>query len=199
VGTIAGVLREHAHYSLLSKSTGLEPRIPPLYKPEADDVTKAFMDGQRKGARPPNVKTKFYLFRALTTLRFADLRISSLAPVMTRLRSELHRRYGIAESSPIDFQISAASASSDYSASRGMADAVFDLRGLTGDAGVCAFSSRADTDSGIVVSQEGDSTGGLVFAIFGRDSAVVSALALVPKDATQRGFDTYGDLRGMIA
>ena len=201
VATIAGVLREHTHYSLLSKTAALQPPAPPLYRPGATDATKAFMDDQRKGARPPNAASKFYLFRVPRTLRFADLRISSIAPMMTRVRllGKHGNRYGIAESSPIAFQTSAASASDDYSASRGMADAVFDLRTVTGDVGVCALSSRADTDSGIIVPQQDDSTGGLVFAILGPDSTIVSALTLVPKDARHTGFDTYADLRRAIA
>jgi hypothetical protein len=200
VATIAGVLREHAHYSLLSKTTAFAPPIPPLYKPGAPDATRAFIDAQLKGAPPPSADSKFYLLRVSRALRFADLRISSIAPLMYRIRlsGREGNRYGITESSPVDFQISAPSDAVDYSASRGMADAVFDRRATTGDAGVCAFSSRADTDAGIVVPLEGDPTCGLVFAILGPDSEVVSALSLVPKDAAHKGFDTYAELRSAI-
>jgi hypothetical protein len=119
---------------------------------------------------------------------------------MTELQSSpgSARQYGIESSPPLDFQISAANNSDDYSASRGMADAVFDQRGLTGAVGVCAFSSRADTDSGIVLVSNDDRTGGLVFAIFGSDFSVVSALTLVPADSTHAGFDTYSALRAAI-
>src|SRR5439155_4967189 len=52
--TIAGVLREHAHYSLLQKSSSLQDAVSPLWKPGAPDRTAAFMRTQRAGALPPD-------------------------------------------------------------------------------------------------------------------------------------------------
>ena len=75
-----------------------------------------------------------------------------------------------------------------------MADAVYDLRARTGDAGVCAFSARADTDSGLVLGSDGDMTGGLVYAVFGADSSPVTALTLVENRAGKPGFSTYEEL-----
>jgi len=200
VGTIDGVLREHAHYSLVPKRTGLQSAAPPrMWKPGASDNTSTFIQSQKAGAPPPSATSKFYIFRVARSLRFADLRLTSLAPFMTQLRvtGEGAERYQIAKESPVDFQISAVGTAVDYSASRGIADAVFDQRASTGHAGVCALSSRADTDSGLVVGSDLDPTGGLVFAIFGQDSTTVSAL-VPPKDSAQASFNTYAELRKAI-
>jgi hypothetical protein len=155
------------------------------------------MQGQKTGTLPPGGQ-RFHLFQVANALRFADLRIASLAPIMYRLRTsgEGARRYGIVDWSPVDFQIAAPGASQDYSAARGMADAVFDLSRNTGDSGVCAHSSRADLDSGLVVESHGDSTGGLIFAIFGRDSTVVPALEAVKPKAS---FDTFEEICSVVA
>lgn len=179
VGTVAGVLREHAHYALqtpaVSKVTSAP--APPLWKPGAPDKTRDFMRQQETGALPPG-GLRFHLFRLRQPLLFADLRLTALAPVFQRLRStgEAKSRFGIVDWAPFDMLISAASASQDYSAARGLADAVHDQSRSTGHAGVCAASSRADTDSGMVVESHGDPTAGLIFAIFGQDGAAVSAL-----------------------
>lgn len=203
VGTLTGVLREHTHYSLLGKSASrLRSTTPTLWKAGGVDQTRAFMRDLRAGAAPPEAGTKYYLFRALAPLHFADLRITSLAWLFTQLRSSGgESRYDIVHWSPVELQISAASASQDYSAARGMADAVFDLSPKTGDVGVCAFSSRADLDGGLVTDSPGDPTGGLTFAIFGRDSMVVSALDPVlpdPADKSKLGFDTFAALGAAI-
>jgi hypothetical protein len=203
VGTIAGVLREHAHYALLGAAPSpLQSSRPSLWKPGAVDQTRTFMQDLRAGGPPPKAGTKYYLLRVVKPLRFADLRITSLAPLFTQLRAGGGgSRYGIVEWSPLELQISAASASQDYSAARGMADAVFDFSRTTGDAGVCAFSSRADLDSGLVTESAGDPTGGLTFAIFGPDSIAVSALDPVPpnpKNKSKLGFDTFAALCAAI-
>ena len=194
VGTVAGVLREYAHYSL--PDAGTPP--PQIWKASTPDVTSAFMRGQRTGAAPVNVDTKFYLFRLSRPLHFADLRTTALAPFMAQLRASGARRYGLDSEAQVDFLATAASGPDDYSASRGIADAVYDQRRLTGIAGVCAFSSRADRDSGLIVDSEGDTTGGLIYAIFGADSAEVTALTPVPKSASQAGFDTYAELTAVL-
>ncbi len=203
VGTITGVLREHAHYALLrSSSSPLQGATPALWKPGSVDQTRTFMQDLRAGAAPPKAATKYYLFRLIRPLRFADLRITSLAPMFARLRSDGGgSRFAIAGSAPLELQISAANASQDYSAARGIADAVFDSSRVTGDAGVCAFSSRADLDSGLVAGSAGDPTGGLVFAIFGPDKTAVTALEVVPadpKDKSKLGFDTFAALSAAI-
>jgi hypothetical protein len=212
VGTVAGVLREYTHYSVLEKqekdgsairpavleSPGSQALRAPIWKPAAADETADFMKKQRTGALPLNTESKFYLFRINRTLQFADLRITTLAPFMAQLRASGARRYGISSGSMIDLLAMVASNPDDYSASRGFADAVFDLRRRTVLAGVCAFSSRADSDSGLVTSSQGDRTGGLIYAIFGEDSAEITALAPVPKSQNQVGFDTFAELTAAL-
>jgi hypothetical protein len=196
VGTVGGVLREHAHYALqkapASRLTGTP--APPLWKPRAPDRTRDFMKGQETGALPPGGQ-RFHLFRLKQALDFADLRLTSLAPVIQKLRSsgEARSRYGIVDWAPFDMLVSAASDSQDYSAARGLADAVYDQRSRTGFAGVCAASSRADTDSGLVIESHGDATVGLIFAIFGHDGAPVAALEPAAPTANPNAaiFDTF--------
>ncbi|WP_426209078.1 hypothetical protein [Massilia sp. TWP1-3-3] len=178
VGTVGGILREHAHYSLQSyPASTLQQAAPALWKPGAPDQTGAFMQQQKSGALPLSAQ-RFHLFRLRHPLQFADLRLSALAPLFQRLRAsgEARSRYGIVDWAPFDMLVSAASESQDYSAARGLADAVFDRRHSTGNAGVCAASSRADSDSGLVLGSHNDPTGGLIFAIFEHDGAPVTAL-----------------------
>jgi hypothetical protein len=180
VGTIAGVLREFTHYS--------RPKPTPstLWEPGSEDSTSKFMDSMNQGSPPPAPKKegrvhKFYLFRVAHELKFADLRLTSLGPLFMAMRSGGgYQRYGVVDNAPADFLTAAASDALDYSASRGMSDAVFDLRRTTRDAGVCALSARADNDQGLVFVTRSDPTGGLVFAIFGADSSIVAALEPVP-------------------
>lgn len=174
VGTIAGVLREHAHYSL--------PKKPgEIWKPSSRDVTSEFMRKQRTGAAVHATK-KLFLFQVNRTLQFADLRITALTSFFHRvLQSGGRQRYGLAENVNIDFLARSVSDPNDYSAPRGIADAIFDTSKRSGLTGVCAFSARADRDNGFVVSAEGDRSGGLVHAIFGAGSSVVNALTPVPR------------------
>lgn len=174
IGTIGGVLREHVHYN--------SPKQPDkIWTPASNEVTAEYMHEQRTGAAVHATK-KLYLFQVNTTLRFADLRLTALTAFFQRvLQTGGRQRYGLADDVIIDFLARAVSDAVDYSAPRGVADAVFDTSKRSGLAGVCAFSSRADKDNGFVVSAEGDSTGGLIHAVFGAGSTVVSALTLVPK------------------
>jgi hypothetical protein len=178
VGTVGGILREHAHYSLQSyPASKFGSATPTLYKPGAPDTTSAFMQQQKTGAMPLSPQ-RFHLFRLKYPLQFADLRLTALAPLFHRLRTsgEARGRYGMVDHIPFEMLLSAASDAQDYSAARGIADAVFDRRHSTGLAGVCAASSRADSDSGLVYDTHGDPTGGLIFAIFDKDGAPVAAL-----------------------
>jgi hypothetical protein len=195
VGTIAGVLREHTHYSLPAWKK--QPNR--IWSSSATDVTAEFMHEQRTGKPPLDSKLKFFLYRVDKTLHFADLRITSLASFMSRLLDMGGtQRYGITSGSMVDLLAAASGSPKDYSASRGIADAVFDLRRVSGFAGVCAFSSRADRDSGLVGGSEGDATGGLIYAIFGADSTAVTALTPVPKSADTLAFDTFAELSAAV-
>lgn len=190
VGTVTGTLREYTHYSL--PASGMQPEK--IWRPGVADASKTFMQGQRAGAPPVDDQQKFYLFRVNQTLHFADLRTTALTPFMTQLLQGGAQRYGIVNSAQVDFLATAAAGPEDYSAPRAIADAIYDLRGLTGLSGVCAYSSRADSDSGMILSSGGDSTGGLIYAIFGPDSSEVRALTPVPQSATQAGFNTFAAL-----
>ncbi len=194
IGTIGGVLREHAHYSM----PGYKKQPPKVWQASSSDATSEFMREQRAGAAvDPNLK--FFLYRMNETLQFADLRLTSLASFMKKLLSAGGaQRYGLSDRAAIDFLAKAASNPSDYSASRGVADAVFDSRKSSGLAGVCAFSSRADRDSGLVVSSEGDATGGLIYALFGADSTTVTSLTPVPKSPGNPAFDTFAELSAAV-
>lgn len=190
IGTLTGVLRERAHYAL----PGWKKQPPKLWTPSSSDATSEFMNEQRAGA-PVDPKYKFYLYRVNETLLFADLRLTSLASFMKRiLQAGAAQRYGLADNAVLDFLARASASPTDYSASRGIADAVFDTRKLSGFVGVCALSSRADRDSGLVVSAEGDATGGLIHAIFGADSSTVSVLTPIPKSPGNLAFDTFAEL-----
>ncbi len=196
VGTVGGILREHAHYSLQSyPASKLGTATPTLFKPGAPDSTSAFMQQQKTGAMPLTAQ-RFHLFRLKHPLQFADLRLTALAPLFHRLRAsgEAKSRYGMVDHIPFEMLISAASDAQDYSAARGIADAVFDRRHSTGLAGVCAASSRADSDSGLIYETHGDPTGGLIFAIFEKDGTPVAALEPAaapgkPNDATYSTFE----------
>lgn len=196
VATVAGLLREQTHYALQPKpASKLQAPAGRLWQAGQPDQTAAFMQQQKAGAGPVG-SNRFHLFRLKHPLQFADLRLTALAPFFHRLQAsgEARSHYGIVDWMPFNMLVSAASESQDYSAARGMADAVFDLRHTTGNAGVCAFSSRADSDSGLVYSSHGDHTGGLVFAIMDHDGTPVAALepAAAPGQAGAATYDTFG-------
>lgn len=194
IGTISGVIRERTHYAL--KNATKKPDK--IWTPASSDVTSDFMRGQRTGA-PAGDKYAFFLYRVNKALQFADLRITSLASFMKRmLGAGAAQRYGLSDRALVDFLARASSNPEDYSASRGIADAVYDLRKVSGFVGVCAFSSRADSDSGFVISAEGDATGGLVHAVFGPDSTAVTALTPVPESPGNLAFDKFSDLVAVV-
>lgn len=184
VGTIAGILREHTHYALGSKAGP-----PSIYRPGISaDAIRSFIDKEKVGASVTVGATgrPFHAYRLLRAMTFADFRLPSLARLFASVRgtAEASRRAGIVDWSPIDFQIAAVNAPSDYSSARGMADAVFDAGTPQGLCGVCAISSRADSDAGMVFDSHGDLTSGLVFAIFGSPGTRVDELQPVDSFAT---------------
>lgn len=197
VGTRAGVLREHAHYARLPpRGSPLQAGNPGtgLWRPGQHDATKNFIQQQKTGAAPP-AGQQFHVYRLKQPMNFADLRVTALANLFMQLQvsGEGSRRYGLAGHAPFDLLAAAASDLFDYSASRGLADAVYDKRLESGQHGVCALSSRADTDSGLISSFHGDKTGGLVFAIFGADNQAVTELepAAPPGKAHLATFNTF--------
>ncbi len=199
LGTIAGVLREHAHYAKLPPQTSrLQPVSGhgPLLHTGAADVTRKFIEDQKAGASARG--QVFHLYELTQLLRFADFRTTVLAPMFLQLlrTGAATKRYGVAAHVPLDLFVTATSEPHDYSAARGMADAVADCAAKTGDAGVCAFSARGDRDDGLVLESHGDPTGGLVFALFGRDGRVAQALRPAGPGA---GYATVADLLAALA
>ncbi len=180
LGTVAGILREHAHYSLQSTPGTV---MQTFLTPDMPDRTRAFMRAQVGGAKPL-AKEHFFLYRLKNKLRFADLRLQSLHPLFQRMgqSDELRRDFSLV--SNLTLMLRAPSDLHDYSAARGIADAVYDRRNTNGLAGVCAPSSRADSDSGLVYDSHGDKTGGLIFAIFGKDRVPITVLEPVGEFGT---------------
>lgn len=190
VATVAGALREHAHYA-----SRREPQH--LWRPgQRVDQQASFIAAQKAGA--PSGGKRFHLYQLDRPLLLADLR----PPALWRLLQPLlesgaaQARYGFSAQARLDFSVSAVNDPGDYSAARGVADAVADLGARRGMCGTCALSSRADRDDGMVVDFHGDPTGGCVFALFGRDGEVIDAL--VPATPTS-SFATFAALRAAIA
>ena len=192
---MAGVLREHGHYARLQPAaSALTSPVAPLWRPGQPDATSQFVQQQKTGAAAPAGQL-FHVYRLTQTLHFADLRVNTLATLFMQLQtSGLGRsRYGLADHAPFDMLAAAAGNLHDYSAARGLADAVFDQRRHSGHAGVGALSSRADTDIGLISGFHGDRSGGLVFAIFGADNQAITALepAAPPAQAQLATFGTF--------
>jgi hypothetical protein len=173
LASLSGVLREHTHYST--------PAAKGLWLPGRHDVTGAFMSGQKGGAKLP-AGEHFHVYRAGSDLRTADLRLETLFRFFTRYQ------FGIAKNVPLDLLVNAVSSPTDYSAARGMADAVFDSRRQSGAAGLLATSARADSDSGLILGSHGDDSGSNVIALLGMPDTVVDALTPVAS------FESFADL-----
>lgn len=189
LATPAASLRELTHYSL--------PPGAALWTPGAPDRTAAFMAQQLQGGAAPAGKV-FYLVRTTRALRLADLRPTALWSLVGRMMvAGGTTRYGISENTPQDFLARAHLTPDDYSASRGIADAVADRGGALGLAGVLSHSARADRDDGLIAGDQGDAMGGLVVALFGQDGERLSALepALPPGQAGVAVFGSLAALR----
>ena len=177
--TISGVLREHAHY------TG--PGSSHLYvsgrdKPHPDKLKQFISNERNQGG---STQRNFHLYTLETDLFFADLRLSRLFRFFASLPANVLKRYGIAENSSAQLLAAKVNDPIDYSAARGMADAVYDAPMAKGHYhGVCAFSARADSDNGMIYGGDNDPTTGLVFAIFGAPGTVVSSLKPVQTFST---------------
>ena len=188
IGTLAGVLREHTHYSL----PDYKKQPDKIWRPGSSDVTSEFMRGQRAGD-DVHAKKKLFLFQVNETLQFADLRITAMTCFFHKVLQAGRQRYGFADNVIVDFLARSVSDPTDYSGARGIADAISDTGKRSGLAGVCAFSSRADKDNGFIVGAEEDRTGGLVHAVFGAGSAIVSALTPVPNPKREKIYKTPTD------
>ena len=202
-GTLGGTVREHLHYELIDrqpKGPMNQAAPPPLWVPGRGDRLRDHVVLAHAGLLPP-IENRFHLFQTTRPLLFADLRLTALMPFLLGVlcSRETRQRYGFVDQESMEQFLLQASAAQDYSAARGLSDAVADASNRTGHVGVCAFSSRADTETGLVTESYGDASGGLVFAIFGRDSLPVSTVvpayspapAVKPRQVT---FDTLQEL-----
>jgi hypothetical protein len=197
LGTVAGVLRERAHYaSLPAARSPLRPAAPALIRPGAPGRVGDFIRRQASGAADPG--QQLHLYTLTRAVQLADLRSTALAPLFARLLAsgEGVQRYGLVDHVPFDFMVRAVADPNDFSAARGLADAVADTMALTGWSGVCAHSARGDRDDGWVVQSHGDPTCGLVMVLFGADGRAAIALAPARPQAT---FGSFADLRAAIA
>lgn len=200
VGTVAGSLREFVHYAMQRRrgEDGLKQPLPPrLWMPgKADEVrgfVKAGAGGQLDADPTPH---NIFLYRLATRLSLADLRLPALATVMARLKATpaWAARYGLAAQARFDLLTAAVVDAQDYSAARGLADALADAAPRTGHAGICAHSSRADTENGLVLVDQDDATGGLVMALFGEPGFTVPSVRL----QTDKEEAACSDLRKLL-
>ena len=201
---LGGTLREHSHYELIGRQPSgsmNQAGLPPLWVPGRGDRLRDHVGLARAGLLPPG-RNRFHLFQTTQPLLFADLRLTALLTLWLGVLGfkETRQRCGIVDHASLDQLLSQASAAQDYSAARGLAYAVADALGRTGHVGVCAFSSRADTETGLVNERYGGPSGGLVFAIFGSDSLPVSTVvpAHAPAPAVKPRQITFDSLQDML-
>jgi hypothetical protein len=80
----------------------------------------------------------------------------------------------------------------DYSAARGLADAVYDAGRKRGIAGLMTTSARGDSDTGMILDNQGDGVEGFVYALFGRAGQRIDALQPVAS------YDSFKQLREAV-
>jgi hypothetical protein len=169
VASLSGVLREHAHYETRSKPPLLVqvPSKTPvsLARPGAPDQTRRFITQELAGS---SVEVLFHVYAPKQVFRLADIRPQSLFAIFARHLSDptSRKHYEISSATPIDALVSAVISPLDYSASRGMADAISDLRRGICVHGICASSARGESDTGLVTGI-GGAADGSVQVLFG--------------------------------
>lgn len=181
VGSLSGVLREHVHYDLSPKGPNLVG-VPSragvrLVKPGGRDETRSFIKQELTGSP---VDALFHVYMPQKSFRLADFRLTSLFAIFTRHLSDpqARKRYEISSETSIDTLMSAINSQYDYSASRGMADAVADQRRRISVDGLCAWSARGESDTGLITGIAGDASGSIQ-ALFGSPGTQIAALAPV--------------------
>ena len=177
LGSVSGVLREHVHYANASSGS--------LWMPGSADTTRALIAAHTAGARLKPGE-KLHLYRAADKVLTADLRLDSLFRFFARYQ------FDIADKVPLDLLVNAVASSCDYSASRGMADAIYDSRQHSGVSGLMATSARADSDSGLILGSHGDSKGSNVIALLGAPESVAGVLKPVET------FESFSDLMAAL-
>ncbi len=183
VATLGGLVRERVHYA--GGGGGL---ILPGGTDHTRAATKALAGGPvvttHGGPQP------FHVYRLQAALLLADIRITALVRVFQEVLAApgARTRFGLAPTATAAGMMNTVLALGDYSAARGLADAVFDAGGKRGIAGLMATSARGDADSGVILDNQGDGVEGLVYALFGKAEQRLDVLQPVA---------SYGSFKGM--
>lgn len=178
LASLAALLREHVHYSGAAGAVAGT-----LLRPNAPDQTMAaaknIMAGQ--GTAGATSGNPFHAYRLNSALRLADIRVMSLARLFSSVLAApgARARFGLSQATSPDLLVQTVLDPQDYSAARGLADAVFDLGRTQGLAGLVATSARGDSDTGTVLYAHGDGVEGFVYALFGSPGQAVSTLTPV--------------------
>lgn len=161
LATLGALLRENVHYS--------GPRIQSaLWTPGDPDqlraaVTKAAVTTPSAGA-----PKYFHVYRLKHPLRLANIRAVALVTLFRGLLLQgAHSKFGLNRDVSAEVLAQRVVDPSDYSAARGMADAIGDLAPRQKLDGMTATSARGDTDSGAILDAYGDGVEGYVYAVFG--------------------------------
>jgi len=177
LASLAGLLRESVHYG-----TGEAPK---LVLPGAPDRLREVVKAAAAGQAPAGASF-FHAYRAKAPIRLADLRVMTLARLFASLLTPAgaRTRLGISEQASPDMLVQMVVDPNDYSAARGLSDAIPDTASVIGVAGLCATSARGDSDTGVILDAHGDGVEGTVYALFGAASTQVQALQPVGSYAT---------------
>ena len=169
LASLAGLLRENVHYA-----TGHTPR---LVLPGAPDRLREAVKTAAAGHAATG-SSFFHAYRAAAPLRLADLRVMTLTRLFASLMTPVgaRTRFGFSEQVSIDILVQMVLDPTDYSAARGLSDAIADTASVMGVAGLCATSARGDSDTGVVLDAYGDGVEGTVYALFGAASTRIQAL-----------------------
>jgi len=128
----------------------------------------------------------FHVYRAKVPIRVAHLRVMTLARLFASLLTPPGARthFGFSESAPTDMLVQMVLDPNDYSAARGLSDAIANTASSNNVGGLCATSARGDSDTGAILDAYGDGVEGIVYALFGRASAYIDALQPVGSYST---------------
>lgn len=164
LASLGGIVRERVHYAGVGQPRLILPGGPDLTRSAVRSLSTG--PGQASSTAPK----PFHVYRLQDSLLMADLRIRTLAQVFRDLLAApgARTRFGISPAASATGMLHSVLAPNDYSAARGLADAVYDAGTLRGIAGLIATSARGDNDAGVTLDNHGDGAEGLVYALFGR-------------------------------
>ena len=173
MGSLGGVVRERVHYSGSGSGAG-------LILPGGIDHTRVAIRTLTSApvAAAANGANFFHVYRLRTSVLLADIRVVALRNMFLDVLEAPggRARFGLSPAATAEGLIHAVLAPQDYSAARGLADAVCDVGTARGIAGLMATSARTDSDSGMILENQGDGVEGLVYALFGSAEARLDVL-----------------------